>query len=64
MDTNSLQKFKELVGRRPVFGPFCKTSDPGIVEVLGRAGFDFVIINMEHGPIILRRSNTLSVLPK
>jgi len=50
MKENLLQKFKEKIGRYPVFGPFCKTSDPGIIEVLGHAGFDFIILDMEHGP--------------
>lgn len=33
-----------------VFGPFCKILDPAVVEIAGLAGFDFVIIDMEHGP--------------
>jgi len=50
MKAKLLQKFKQEIRRRPVFGPFCKTSDPGIIEVLGYAGFDFIILDMEHGP--------------
>jgi len=50
MKANLLQKFKEQIALHPVFGPFCKTSDPGIIEVLGHAGFDFIILDMEHGP--------------
>jgi 4-hydroxy-2-oxoheptanedioate aldolase len=34
----------------PVFGPFSKIADPAVIEVLGHAGFDFVILDMEHGP--------------
>ncbi len=34
-----------------VFGPFMKLASPQIVEIAGRAGFDFVIIDMEHGPL-------------
>lgn len=34
----------------PVFGVFAKTNDPFFVEILGRAGFDFVILDAEHGP--------------
>lgn len=33
-----------------VFGPFCKLQDPAIVEIAALSGFDFVIIDMEHGP--------------
>jgi 4-hydroxy-2-oxoheptanedioate aldolase len=50
MKANLLQKFKKQIGIHPVYGPFCKTSDPGIIEVLGYAGFDFIILDMEHGP--------------
>lgn len=50
MDLNALKKFKEQIKHRPVFGPFSKTSDPAVIEVLGHAGFDFVILDMEHGP--------------
>ena len=33
-----------------VIGPFMKTTDPAFVEVAGYSGFDFVILDMEHGP--------------
>ncbi|HSW58720.1 MAG TPA: aldolase/citrate lyase family protein [Dehalococcoidales bacterium] len=33
-----------------VIGPFMKFSYPGLVEIFGNAGFDFVIIDTEHGP--------------
>jgi len=36
---------------RFVFGTFAGTPDPSIIEVLGYAGFDFVILDMEHGPL-------------
>lgn len=34
-----------------VIGPFMKTGDPAFVEAAGYAGFDFVILDMEHGPV-------------
>ena len=34
----------------PLVGPFSKTSDPAIVEAIGRARMDFVILDLEHGP--------------
>ena len=34
----------------PVYGAFAKTNDPFFIEILGRAGFDFVILDSEHGP--------------
>ena len=33
-----------------VYGVFTKTNDPFFIEILGRAGFDFVILDSEHGP--------------
>ena len=32
-----------------VIGAWLSISDPSVVEVFGRAGFDFVVIDMEHG---------------
>jgi len=34
-----------------VIGPFMKTGDPAFVEIAGHAGFDYVILDMEHGPV-------------
>lgn len=34
-----------------VYGPFIKTSDPMFVEAAGLAGFDFVILDTEHGAV-------------
>ena len=46
-----IQKFKKkLKDGDAVFGPFMKTSDAAFVEIAGHAGFDFVILDMEHGP--------------
>ena len=59
MKTNLVQDFKERIRQQPVFGPFCKTSDPGIIEVIGHAGFDFVILDMEHGPNSLETTQNL-----
>jgi 4-hydroxy-2-oxoheptanedioate aldolase len=46
-----LDKFKNrLKEGKPVFGPFIKSTDPAFIEVAGYSGFDFVILDMEHGP--------------
>lgn len=34
-----------------VIGAFVKITDPAVIEIMGLAGFDFAIIDMEHGPI-------------
>lgn len=33
-----------------VYGPFMKTGDPAFVEIVGHSGFDFAILDLEHGP--------------
>ncbi|MBJ2173578.1 aldolase [Aureibaculum sp. A20] len=48
MSKNVLQN--SLKEGKTVFGPFCKIQDPAIVEIAALSGFDFVIIDMEHGP--------------
>ena len=39
----------KLLQNKTAVGPFLKLSDPAIAEIAGHAGFDFVIIDMEHG---------------
>jgi len=42
-----------------VFGPFMKFTDPAAVEIMGLAGFDFVIIDAEHGPISMQSAQNM-----
>lgn len=47
-----IKSFREmLLNGKCVYGPFMKTSDPMFVEAVGLAGFDFVILDTEHGPV-------------
>ena len=47
-----IKRFREAVSNGQfVYGPFMKTADPMFVEAVGMAGFDFVILDMEHGPV-------------
>lgn len=39
-----------------VFSAFCNVNAPGMVEMLGYLGFDFVSIDGEHGPLDLETS--------
>ncbi len=50
MRVESVRQFKDKLARGFVFGPFSKTSDPALVEIMGHSGFDFVILDLEHGP--------------
>jgi len=53
MNTELVKNFREKIGNGPVLGPFMKTADPAFVEAAGYAGMDFVILDMEHGPVNL-----------
>ena len=41
---------KKLQNGGFVIGPFSKTIDPAFIEAAGFSGFDFIILDMEHGP--------------
>lgn len=41
---------RKMLTDNPVLGTFMKLSDPTVVEIFGLAGFDFVILDLEHGP--------------
>ncbi|MBR2133968.1 MAG: aldolase [Eubacterium sp.] len=46
--------FKEKLNKGEcVYGVFMKTSDPMFVEAAGIGGFDFVILDTEHGPVTI-----------
>jgi 4-hydroxy-2-oxoheptanedioate aldolase len=44
---------KLLSQGRPVIGTWAQIASPEIVEIIGRAGYDFVIIDAEHGAFYL-----------
>jgi len=50
---------KKLKNNDVVFGPFVKITDPAIIEIAGYAGFDFVIIDLEHGPISIENCQNM-----
>ncbi|MDR6890741.1 MULTISPECIES: HpcH/HpaI aldolase family protein [Variovorax] len=52
MHSSTALSFRELLraGDRPLFGTFIKTPAPQPIEIIGALGFDFVIIDAEHGP--------------
>ena len=68
MKKNNLKEV--LKEGKNVFGPFMKFTDPAAVEIMGFAGFDFVIIDAEHGPIsmqsaqnMIRSAETANITP-
>ncbi|KUO53355.1 MAG: aldolase [Desulfitibacter sp. BRH_c19] len=65
-----IKKFKEKLTNEAVYGPFSKTSDPGIIEAAGYGGFDFIILDLEHGPNnvqtlqnLIRAAQNSNILP-
>lgn len=46
---------KKIQDGSAVYGPFMKTEDPMFVEIAGFSGFDFAILDMEHGPVSLQQ---------
>ena len=57
MKKNNLKE--ALKEGKNVFGPFMKFTDPAVVEIMGFAGFDFVIIDAEHGPISMQNAQNM-----
>ncbi len=50
------QKLKE---GKTVYGPFVKFTDPAAIEIAAYSGFDFVIIDLEHGPHSIKSAQNL-----
>jgi len=50
---------QRLRDQQTVFGPFLKIANPAIVELLGHAGFDYLIIDAEHGPVSMETAEQL-----
>lgn len=53
-----IQKFRNTL-KEGALGIFSKTEDPALIETLGYAGMDFVIIDLEHGPNTIRSAQNL-----
>lgn len=42
---------EKLENKSNVIGPFMKLPSPPVVEIAGLSGFDYIIIDCEHGPL-------------
>ena len=56
---NGAQKFRNRLFETGAIGIFSKTSDPAFIEIMGYAGADFVIIDLEHGPNSIQTAQNL-----
>lgn len=71
MISSILNNFKGRLARgEAVYGPFMKSLDGAFVECTGCAGFDFAILDMEHGPAgfpqmqeLIRAATVANLLP-
>jgi len=50
---------RKLEEGRIVYGPFVKITDPACIEIAAYSGFDFVIIDLEHGPHSVQEAQNL-----
>ncbi|WP_431113000.1 HpcH/HpaI aldolase family protein [Variovorax paradoxus] len=59
MLSSTASNFRELLrtGAKPLFGTFIKTPAPQPIEIIGALGFDFVVIDAEHGPFDRSRTD-------
>lgn len=51
MRTKKRNQFRETLQAGHCVGIFSKTTDSSMIEAAGHSGLDFVILDMEHGPI-------------
>src|SRR5438477_6720642 len=49
MRENTLKQ--QLYARKPAFGVMCTFPSPAAVEMLGELGFDWILLDNEHGSI-------------
>ena len=55
-----VNRLKEKLERgEAVYGPFMNCSYPAFIEIAGMAGFDFAIVDMEHGPLSVQTAEDL-----
>lgn len=57
MRDNKLKR--KLQDGEVVYGPFMNSSYAAFIEIVGLAGFDFAIIDMEHGPLEVETAEDL-----
>ena len=68
---DSVARFKAAMeSDKGALGPFMISTDPAFVEAAGYAGYDFVLLDMEHGttthqtlPNLIRAANVAGVCP-
>ncbi|AXJ01697.1 4-hydroxy-2-oxoheptanedioate aldolase [Cyclonatronum proteinivorum] len=49
--SSKIAEFKAKLQADGVFGCFSKTTDSSVIEAIGLSGSDYIIVDMEHGPV-------------
>ncbi|SDF03497.1 HpcH/HpaI aldolase family protein [Limimaricola pyoseonensis] len=52
---------RRLIAREPLLGAFVKTPHPIVVEIMGRSGFDFLVLDAEHAPFDRAAIDTMMI---
>ncbi|WP_425092165.1 HpcH/HpaI aldolase family protein [Tropicimonas sp. S265A] len=60
MTLNAELKFK-ITDRQPVCGAFIKTPHPIVIEIMGQAGYDFLVLDAEHAPFDRAAIDTMMI---
>jgi 4-hydroxy-2-oxoheptanedioate aldolase len=50
----------KLAANRPIFGVISSSTDPSIAELIGLAGFDYYMVDAEHG--LFTPANTIDII--
>jgi 2-dehydro-3-deoxyglucarate aldolase len=50
---------RALARGRPSFGSWVTLSDPAVAEIMCRAGFDWLAVDMEHSPLTIAEAAQL-----
>lgn len=58
----SAEKLRATIATRPAIGAWSLMNSPIAMDALGRAGLDFVVIDLEHGPSAGADVHTLSAI--
>ncbi len=58
-----IQRFRQAISQSVIVGRgiFSKSSDSAFIEIVDHTGFDFVVLNLKHGPNIVQTSQDLTL---
>ena len=54
---------ERFAARQPAFGGWMSINSPYAAEVMGHAGFDTVVVDLQHGPLYLDAAVPHAIVP-